>query len=272
MHGELAQLVALTTHGTAFLRQGGPPPELFPDHSTFRFVGDVTFVRPRGPFGLLRPRGSLSSGTAAWLQLLRKGGVTHLELMRSRGAAHNRELPPHIEVGFSNGLDAALVARNGRGSAEIWTGHWRVAEPNHPRQRIWAVSYRGVSTRGLRPYQVSLNDAAERLAEALDAAREVALDNSWDTWAERLRLASAELSSPSPTIKYHADMLPPRGYGLRARQVLAGVSAGWVLGGMGSWNDLAPRDEKPYAAVTVQLHAALVEGAAAAASSFDHVA
>lgn len=269
MHGELAQLVALAAHGTAFLRGGGCAPELFPGHSTFRFVRAVRFARVSRLLGLLPVERPPDSGTASWLGDLRRRGASALELGRHPGVPRKRELPPHMDAGFSNGLDVALVARDFSGSVELWTGVWEVAAPKHPEQRIWSVRYRGEAADALTRCPTSLGSAAECLDRALHAAREFALEHSWREWANVFRIAAAELAAEEPTIRHHADMLPSSGYGLRARQVLAAVSAGWVLGGMGSWNDLAARDKARYTALTAELHTALVDAAVVAANSFE---
>jgi hypothetical protein len=269
MHGELAQSIALSAHGASFLRLGGRAPNLFPGHSTFRFVRELGVVhcwRPLGLFPVVRP---IASDTATWFEYLRAQGFTTLRLFRWSPSRPKGELPPYIEAGFSNGLDVALLAQDDRAKSEVWVGKWDVTAPQDPSQRIWSVRYLGQKVDVGSLEGPSLQEAGNRLRRALERAREVAFDNSWQNWATVFSNALNELSSDDPTIAYHADLLPSNGYGLEARQVLAAVSVGWVLGGMGSWNDLAARDEGRYTSATAALHVGLLDAAVAATNSFE---
>jgi hypothetical protein len=63
----------------------------------------------------------------------------------------------------------------------------------------------------------------------------------------------------------------PELYGPRTRLLLGRARAAWVFGGMGSWNDLGFAGHTPetreYGALTDELYAAVVGGAATAVSA-----
>jgi hypothetical protein len=268
VHGQLAQLVALAAHGTAFLRGASAAAELYPGHTTFRFVGAIEFVRPARAFGLLGSERAISSGTAEWLRDLRDRGTTALPLLRSARVPRHSELAPHLEAGFANGLDVGLYAREST-TTHLWGGTWQVTAPKDREQRIWSVRYRAFSAGSLVPNTMTLDEAAARLERALEGTRACALENGWERWAAVFAGAMRQLVSDAPTQRYHVDLLPTVGYGLRARQVLAAVTDGWVLGGMGSWNDMLAKDQARYTRVTVELYEALIDGAVAGANSFE---
>jgi hypothetical protein len=217
-------------------------------------------------FPVVRP---IASDTATWFEYLRAQGFTILRLFRWSDSPRNRELPPYIEAGFSNGLDVALLAQNDKAKSDVWVGNWDVTAPQDPSQRIWSVRYLGQKVDVGILESPNLHEAGNRLRQALEGAREVAFENSWHDWAAVFSKALKELSSDDPTIACHPDLLPSNGYGLEARQVLAAVSAGWVLGGMGSWNDLAARDEARYTSATAALHVGLLDAAVAGTNSFE---
>lgn len=269
MNGELAQLVALAAHGTAYLRGAIPRPELFPAHSTFRFVAKVGFGRASRWAGLIPITRPVGEGTASWFDHLRARSAHGVELAYRPPIRLGGALAPHVDAGFSNGTHVALAVRLADGSSEPWRGAWSVSAPGAADQRIWTVAYRSAGHARGAAAPMSAREAGARLGRALGDARELALDHSWLDWAQRLEGARDQLSTAAPTIRYHDDLLPPAGYGAAARQLLAAVSAGWVLGGMGSWNDLAPRDQGRFDAVTSELHLSLIGAAVAAVRSFE---
>jgi len=247
--GELDELVALAAHGNAFLAGGGDAPELLDANSTFRFVRSVEFVNGDGPSVV---------GTATWLTGLRDGGTTRL-------AIDADSIDPHFAA-FANAGRWWLVASSPGGPVG-WRGEWTVVEPHAPDHRIWAVTYR------------RLDRVPERTSPPLDATRlelQAALEDVLAFCAPRFddnfREATAMLDSPSPTIRRLDDLLPERGYGLAARQLLAAASSAWVFGGMGSWNDLVfddPESKDAYGKVSARLFDAVLCAAVAATNSFD---
>lgn len=78
MNADLAQTVALAAHGDAWLRVGGPAPELFPDHSAFRHVRRLAFVRSEPP--VFSQRRDRDPATAPWYQDLRDRGASALQM------------------------------------------------------------------------------------------------------------------------------------------------------------------------------------------------
>jgi hypothetical protein len=270
MHGELAQLVALAAHGSAFVArtQDDPPPELFPESTVFRFTNSVEFRRRTSRLAVLSEEVLVGHACAPWYADLRNRDATVVRLCRSRLTPRNRILPSHIEAGFSGGLDVGILVRFSDRRRELWTGHWDVSEPNHPGQRIWRVRFSGVGTSARVQEGPEVLSAARRLEAALEASVSlVAGRRHFDYWENTFRHAKECLSSPAPVIPFHPDLLPSAGYSLDARRLLAAAASAWVFGGMGSWNDVNLVDDADYKSITKELFEAVMQAVVAATNA-----
>ena len=271
MHGELAQLVALVAHGAAYLR--GPddaePPELFPASSVFRFTNALEFRRTSRRLGLLETESVVARACAPWYRDLRRRGVTALRLVRSASTPRNRDLAPHVEAGFSGGLDVGIVARPADGERELWTGRWTVSAREHPEQRIWSAILRGAPTSATVSEGPALDAAGQRLAAVLDeAVRFVAGRPHFEDWERTFRGARDRLAASMPEVPHHPDLLPAGARAEGPLRLLASSSAAWVFGGMGSWNDLSfDGEEERYRAVTAELLEAVLDAVLAATNA-----
>jgi len=270
MHGELAELVALAAYGSSFLARpaDAEPPELFPAGSVFRFTNTVEFRRRTRRLAVIPVQHLVGRACAPWYADLRRRGATAIRLGRGDATPRNRELASYIEAGFSGGLDAAVVVQFGDGRRELWSGHWAVTEREHPEQRIWCVTFTGVSTSETLFEGPTLNAAAHRLRAALDAAASLAAGRPYfGNWERVFRDALALLDSESPSVPYHPDLLPPERYGIESWRLLAAAGRAWVFGGMGSWTDVAMDDEPSYEPVTTELFDAVLDAVLAATNT-----
>jgi len=106
--------------------------------------------------------------------------------------------------------------------------------------------------------------ARERLSKVLNEAIDFAATDAFlSHWCETFRKAAAALDAPNPRAPYHPNILPPEGYTLDARQLLASAVRGFILGGMGSWNDWGPKSSdarQEYERLSKVLYAAVIEG------------
>jgi hypothetical protein len=236
VNGEVAQLVSLVAFGNRLRADGGDPPELFPGHSTFRWVGDVRFAGVEG--------------TAPWFEAFPGRLVLYLPAAR-----------PELAV-FANATQGAIWD-----GAAVWRARWEVRDRDAPEQGIWAVEYTSTPEPSAPPEPPP--DAATELDGSLAAAESLAARHlflgSFTTWFEQARAA---LADPDPVIEYLPDLVPP-GWDLHARRLLTAAAHAWVFGGMGSWNDVTfPDDQamkREHEEVTGRLYravcAAIVAGA-----------
>ena len=262
MNGELAQAIALATHGSAWLRdptRSRPPPELDRTNTTFQFVRSVSFVEKR------RWRTSRQTTVASWLGELAAQGVERLWLDIPAPGAHRvggLAVEAHQLMAFSGAGTWQLL-----GGERRWRPVWELGDPEAADQRIWDVRYEGVgASSGERPRQPAIASSSDALADVLGVAHEFAAAHDLDPWTEWFEDARTALVDPDPAPPYHPDLVPS-GYPLGARRLLAAATRSWVFGGMGSWNDLGFEDrddDATYRSVTRALYDAVLVGFVAA--------
>jgi hypothetical protein len=264
MNGELAQVIALATHGTAWLRNPeGRPPALDTTSSTFKFVRSVAFAIEEQRGVLRRRQRTTLSNVGEWFDRLHSEGITRLWLLIPAPAAHDvdgRTADDHMLVAFAGAGTWLLVATGGR-RPEVWGPSWQVGTPGAADNRIWDVHYKGLVPDGdVTVPRPSMNDAGERLRSALREIHAFSEAQELSTWSNWFGHALEALDADTPEPPYHPDMLPA-GYPRDARRLLAGAAQAWVFGGMGSWNDLGfetQEDNDRYHELSRELYAVVL--------------
>jgi len=223
MNGEIAQMVALVSHGSRFLH--GPDdstaPELFPLNSTFRFVHDVTF-EPGG------------TGTRGWFEELRHQGVAQLSLYL---AGRNPTL-----AAFANGAESLILAKSS--DARVWASSWRPTPKQGPDNRIWSVKYKAFESDCADVPMTDVDEARAELSRWLSIATDFAQqDDFLRQFVEYFARATAQLDAAAPVLGNVPDLVPDR-WAWSGRCLLAAASDAWVFGGMGSWNDAVFGDDE----------------------------
>jgi hypothetical protein len=273
VHGELAQVIALAAHGSAWLSgiTTGPPPPLENGNSTFQYVRRVRFELRRSSF---RPATS-ASDVGGWLEGAREREIDRYWLsIPEPGAAttDGHEVPDRMLVAFAGAGRWFLVGTSREQSRELWRASWAVGDEEAPDQRIWNVEYRGepLADAG-SPLRPEISASAERLIGALEEievfARRQRLGDWADWFADARQLGAVEHAQPP----FHPDMLPALGFAKPARRLLAMATRAWVFGGMGSWNDHvfeARKEEDEYNRLSAKLYSAVL-GAFVAAVNAD---
>ena len=245
MNGELAQAIALATHGTAWLRDPAArlPAALAMDSSTFQYLRSVEFtLEERRWLGPRRLRATMPD-VATWLERLRGNGIERLWLVIPAVRGHrlgSHVIDAHMLAGFAGGAEW-LLQGTGR-SNELWSAAWEVGAPQAEDNRIWDVRYHGVvKARGRPPTEPPIEAAADSLRSALIDVREFAGAHDLSPWTETFGEALDALEADAPEIPYHRDMVPVA-YPRAAQRLLVAAAQSWVFGGMGSWNDLGFED------------------------------
>jgi len=256
--GQLAQLVALAAHGSAWLagRTGHDSPQL-DGNSTFQYVRGVRFELA----GKLLRSSTVSTDVADWLVGVRHRGITRLRLALLDGEA----LPDRGLIGFT-GMWILVGASKDR-SSEVWQASWTVGDSDAPDHRIWDVDYRGRRTSTVDLPRVNVAETMERLKAAVGQAETFAGHQGMDEWAAVFGAALLLGDAPDPVPPYHPDMFPPTAFGRPERRLLAMATRSFVFGGMGSWNDLGfPSADATarYEEVSAELHSAVMEAFVAA--------
>jgi hypothetical protein len=248
MNGELAQLIAIAAHGSAWLAgRTGDAPGLDGANSTFQYVREVRFELERS---LLR-NPVVQADVAGWLGEVRRRGVTRLWL---------------VVPGGSEQTWFVVATANDR-PTEVWRPSWTVGDADDPDRRIWDVTYRGRRNTEIAPAHVNHAAALDRLTAAIQDAQTFASAEGMDEWAAIFGAALKLADATDPIPPYHPDMFPPTAFGRSARRLLATATRAFVFGGMGSWNDMtfeSAEANRAYVRVSGGLYGAVLEGFVAA--------
>lgn len=268
MNGTIAQAVALTCHGNAFLA-GRSAKTFFPDNSTCQFCDRVSFVTLERKFFKVR-EASFAETPDDWFRLLRNSGAKGMRLKHSPGG-----------IGFlSDRMSAGLVGGGGTWFIEVlmpenkthyWTDKWEVHNPNAADKKIWRVTYGRVSKKRTSSWhRADLGANASELEKSLREIHAFAVRNRFDGFAKLFAEALDTLESRGRNLHgYHRDLAPKNFLSLDAAMILDACQSAWVFGGMGSWNDLYcpdKKEQKEYERVSGQLYKAVNKAIAAAAS------
>jgi hypothetical protein len=267
MDGPIAQIVALTCHGNAYLR-GAEVTEFSLQNSTAIFSDRIEFVAfQKGFFGKVHKK-TLADSPQAWFDLIKRIGATRIYLQVAQNNEHG---PDRMTAAFiGGGAKWSMEAQFAHNRSETWTGHWQVSNRDAPDRRIWSVTYARVSEdSATEPNLINLADAATNLTVAL---REIQLFSATHDRGGFTRLfldAQENLNPHGQHVRgYHQDLAPPGALSDHALTMLDACQKAWVFGGMGSWNDMGfdGEDQSEYERVSDQLYKALIRAIVTAAN------
>lgn len=268
MNGPIAQLVALTCYGNAFL-QGVDVGEFFPRNSTCIFCDRVTFVTVGKSF-LGKPKEKeIAKAPEEWFKFLKAAGAVGVRL--ARAPQHDPRISDRMAAGFVGGGGTwsmeVLLPHN---RSQFWVARWEVWNRHAPEHRIWRVTYGRISEGATAKSQPdNLQSAATRLRQALRDIHAFSMKQDCGGFTRCFADALDTLDSGGKNLHgYHKDLVPSGHLSDQARALLDACQKAWVFGGMGSWNDMGfdGEDQKEYERVTEQLFQAVNETISAAAN------
>lgn len=255
MNGSIAQMVALTCHGNAFL-QGFAVGEFFQKNSTCQFCDRVSFVTvKKSIFGKQREH-EVAKSPEGWFALLRSTGALGIRL--SRTPQNDPHISDRMSAGFVGGGGTWLMEVSWpKSRSQFWVARWEVWNQDAPGQKFWRVTYGRVSERA-----TTQADAADRqhttegLTEALREIHAFSAKQNIEGFTQCFADALDTLESGGENLHgYHRDLAPTQCLPAAARTTLDACQKAWVFGGMGSWNDMMfdGDDQKEYERVSEQL-------------------
>lgn len=267
VNAELAQRIALVAHGNAFLSGLiDRPPDLLAENSAFQYARSVEF----------RTSGRSIRRVDLWFSALATRGAKRLWVRSDDLAAEGdgfREvwLPSGVFISrsFEERQDRQL-----RTLAE--TGVWNeeeqfaISSVIARTERPWRLFFDQKSRKARMRRGAPLPAARDALVEAVTEAREFARRHRIG-YVGAFSKSLSLLRSRSPAAPYHPDILPPVGYSLDARRVLAAAAQAWVFGAWG-WGDRMFKSdavEADFWRVDAKLSASVLGALIAAANSFD---
>jgi hypothetical protein len=269
MNGPIAQIVALTCHGNAFLC-GQPGPQFFPINSTCQFCERVMFVTlSKSIFGKSK-EAVIAAHPDAWFGHLKAAGVRGIRLL----------LTPQNAPGLSDRMSAGFVGGGGTwtmealfrgGTSEFWIARWEVSDQTASDKRIWRVTY-GLVSRGTShsSSKCGLPTAIHELDESLSEIRAFSARQQLDGFTKCFDDALDTIQSQGRNRHgYHQDLAPTGFPTKEAAVLLDACQKSWVFGGMGSWNDMMfdGEEQQTYERVSERLFRAVNSAIEQAATS-----
>ncbi len=268
MNGPIAQIVALTCYGNAFL-QGANVDEFLPKNSTCIFCDRVTFVTCEKSFLGKQREKEVAKTPEEWFGFLKTSSAVGVRISRT----------PKNGPGISDRMSAGFVGGGGTWSMEVllpknrsefWVARWEVWNQNAPEQRIWRVTYGRVcdgATTQSKPDD--LQSTATRLTQALREVHSFSTRQDCGGFTQCFADAFDTLDSGGTNLHgYHKDLAPTGYLPDQARTILDACQKAWVFGGMGSWNDMGfdGETQKEYERVSEQLFQAVNQAISQAAN------
>jgi hypothetical protein len=269
MDGTIAQIVALTCFGNAFL-QGQQIPAFFPPNSTCQFCDQVKFVSVKKSLFGKRREQEIVKTPDEWFSYLKSKGTKRIYL--SISPQNNPNIPDRMSAGFVGGGGTwsieSILPKN---QSNYWISRWEVGNKNDPNKRIWRVTYGKVwSNSTSRKELIILNDIIVKLTESLTKIHHFSEKQDCGGFTNMFAEALDTLVSKGKNLHgYHKDLAPEGFLSLEALTILDACQTAWVFGGMGSWNDMSFKGDtqKEYDTLSEQLFQTVNEAIAAGANS-----
>lgn len=263
MNVELAQTIALIAYGNEYLSSlSGKSRELFPSHSTFQYVSDVSFRRGKELDDAVGKPEILANDVRGWFSHLETDGIKNLQL----DLLNLQHLPSPYTTSLLTAGGAWVIQTD---QGKCWQPGWSLMHPGSRQARPWKVEYwERENTPVIRDFP-DIETAYQDLENALVGTQNFSqrFKFGWEKWfGKALHL----LHDPSPVLPFYADLLPPMVRTIKVRQLLAGALQAWVFGELGSWNDVYIIDsslEKEYQQLSKNLYVAVIQSVGAVTNS-----
>ena len=272
MTGTLAQIIALTTYGNAYVKNGTIPDNFSTANTTFQFCNKIDFWEFRKRFFFSKPKEEVIAGDPAeWFEYLKAGGCRHLRLYFEHSKDQS-QIKDYKMSGFVGGGGTWFIEAIYDKYSNYWTNRWQANEKATD-NKVWTVSYGTILTRQRTiNLQIDNEGIKSRLRQTLAEIADFAFKQDLQDWGERFETAKIILESASPEENYyHKDLIPLDNYSLTAKQVLFSAGSAWVFGGMGSWNDLgfeSKEDNDTYDRLSEQLYSDINEAIIATVNTY----
>ena len=231
MVGDLAQIIALASHGNAYLSNDSLAFTFYPESSVFQGCKRVTLRT-----GLRDDPVEMANEVLdplQWFGFLSSKGCKRLFL--ARGIGRPSRIPDHVAVAFVGGGTQWFIGAQLRDRTLYWAG------TSTFKGMCWEVEYEPIDQVEIDPQSLDLDGLAlhRSFHKVLMECESLASRNKYDNFARCFSRAISSLQSEDPIAgSFQKDLLPAKGYGLLAKQLITACNEAWVFGGMGSWNDL----------------------------------
>ena len=143
MNSSIAQIVALTCYGNAFL-SGRKVASFFPQNSTCNFCDRINFVTIKKSFFKKIKEKEVAATPDNWFVHLKASGAKGICL--SQTPQNDPNIPDRMAEAFVGcGGIWAMEALFPRDKSEYWEARWEVSNRNALDKRSWRVTYSRIS-------------------------------------------------------------------------------------------------------------------------------
>jgi hypothetical protein len=262
MNGTVAQIVALTCHGNAFLH-GRPVGRFFPDNSTCLFCDEIVFSELNPGMPGEQKEEIVASSPDRWFELLQKQGTTGVQIFFEPNK--DKDFPERIPLAsFMSGGTWAIEAVDFRGRSHYWLSRREVLKKKGLDDNIWKSIFFMVPEKTPGETRVaSLESVSERLRESLTSISVFAQAHNCEGFFDLFNKALDALIADNVTwVGYHRDLAPPGMLSRVAIRILDACQIAWVFNRAGPWSNLKfeGEDEIEYRRVSGALFGAIVDG------------
>jgi hypothetical protein len=268
MNGVIAQIVALTCHGNAFLH-GRPVGRFFPDNSTCLFCDEIVFSEVNPAMPGKQQEEIVATSPDRWFELLQKQGTTGVQIFYEPNK--EKSFSERISLAsFKSGGTWAIEAVDFRGRSRYWVSRQEVLKKKSLDDNIWKLIYSMLP--GKTPgetHVASLDVVSQHLRESLISIKAFAQAHDCGGFIDLFSKALDTLNTDDTSwVGYHRDLAPPGILRKEAIRILDACQIAWVFNHMGPWNSLRfeGEDENEYRQVSEALFGAIIEGILAAAN------
>jgi hypothetical protein len=272
MTGIVSQIIALTSYGNDFLKNGNISPDFNSSNTTFQFCNKVDFRELKKQYFFSKAKEQVvAENPTKWFEYLKEDGCKHLRLYfeYSKDQSFAKD---HKLAGLVGGGGTWLIETIYDKYSNYWANRWEVTNKNATDNKIWTVNYgMSVANQHISNLQIDNEKVKTKLRQTLTEIADFAFKQNLQNWGEIFDKAIETIDSSLPEAKYHNDLIPLDNYTLTAKQLLFSAGNSWVFGGMGSWNDLGfdnKEDNETYDRLSEQLYSNINEAIIASTNTY----
>lgn len=231
MTGNIAQLIALVSHGNNYLKTGELEHTFFPENSTFQFCNNVSFrISAKKRFFFKGSVSVLANNPNEWFKVLRETNCKRL-CFRYQHSIDQSFAADYMLAGLNGGGGSWFIEAEFREHSTYWSSLWDATDLQRADNKIWLVAYVSSGLKEKKGIQdLEMRNYGDRLQHVLAEITAFASAEGLVVWAEQFDKALATLKSD--------DLLADSLHSLESRRLIFAAGKAWVFGGMGSWNDL----------------------------------
>lgn len=264
----LTQLIAVTSYGNHYLRNGKNSASFSETHPVFARYNKALFKEIISTQNL--EARIIANNPIEWFHYLKNGGCRCLRLClrRSNEERFLEESAASELIGYDTSWLIEAVYEN---DSNYWVSRTEQEGQGEEARRsvVFAMIAKEQKTTNL---QIDNQAVRQEMSELLAELAEFADAKNLDGYSRQFESAKMMLESEAPEKESHlASIIPVDNYSLVAKQNIFAACRAWVFGGMGSWSDLtfgSKGDYEIYERLSKRLYKSIIEAIMAGVNSY----